>query len=399
MKTKDKEQKHVLPRHRFWFFILRPFAYLVSAKYHFKPKVTRLKKNKPCLILSNHQAALDPIFLALSFTGPIYFVSSEHIFHKGFVSKLLVHCLAPIPRRKGDLDIKFIMEMIKVSKEGGNIAIFLEGNRTWTNSQFPIPRSAESLVRKLGVDLVLFNLKGGYGVDPRWSNVVRKGKFTSKVARRLSAEEIKEMSDEELHNVIVDALDVKDGIDGSLYKSKKRAEHLERMMYVCPCCKEKNTLRSEGIYVTCSKCNEQIEYTENLKLRYQGSDHELKDYYKMQLDEVKNAVIEEDKEIFSDEGIVLYDQTTGTRVLVDQGRMSLTDKAIHVNDFKLDLTKITSSSLIGGNMITINTDKVAYIAIGDERFNSMKYVHYFGKLVPSIKNRSDNYYGLNIFEH
>lgn len=399
MKTKDKNIKHVRARHRFYFSILRPVAYILARKYHFKPNVYKLKKNEPCLILSNHQAALDPIFLAMSFKAPIYFVSSDHIFHKGFVSKLLVHCLAPIPRKKADLDVQFIMEMLKVAKEGGNIAIFLEGNRTWTNSQFPIGKSAVSLVRKLGISLILFNLNGGYGVDPRWSKDVRKGKFTSQVRYKLTPEQIAQMSDEDLLKLITQTLDVKDGSDGELYKANNRAEYLERMMYTCPCCKSKNTLRSENEFVTCSSCNEKIEYTENLKLRYQGSDHELDDYYKMQLEETRNAVIEEDKELFYDENVVLYDQTTGKRVEVGKGRMSMTDKTISVNDFKLDLNQITSSSLVGGTMITINTKDKAYIAIGNERFNPMKYIHYFARLVPSIKNRSDNYYGLNLFEH
>ena len=398
MKTKENK-RHVRARHRFWFSILRPFAYIIAWKFHFKPRVYKIKKNEPCLILSNHQANLDPIFLALSVNKPVYFVSSEHIFHKGFVSKLLVHCVAPIPRKKGDLDVQFIMEMIKVAKEGGNIAIFLEGNRTWTNSQFPIGRSCVTLVRKLGISLVLFNLKGGFGVDPRFGGSVRKGPFTNEIRYHLSPEQIQQMSDDELYELITKSLDVKDASNGELYKSDRRAEYLERMMFICPCCKSKNTLRSEGAYIHCSNCNESIEYTEDLKFKYQNEKHELLDYYKFQLDEVVKDEIIEDKEIFHDDNVVLYDQTTGKRIVVQEGIFSITDKGIVMKDFYLDYNKITSASLISGTMLTFNTKDKAYIAIGNERFNPMKYIFYFDRLVPSLKNRMDNYYGINIFKH
>ena len=401
MESKKNNLQHVKKRHRFWFFIVRPIAYIIGWIYHFKAHVYKLKANNPCLILSNHQAALDPIFLALCFNKPIYFVSSDHIFHKGFISKLLVHCFAPIPRKKGDLDIQFIMEMIRVKNQGGNIAIFLEGNRTWTNSQFYIPNSAVKLVKKLNVDLVLFNLKGGFGVDPRFAKDIRKGKFSGQVRYHLSKEQINEMSEEELQELIVQSLDIKDGINGELFKSKRRAEYLERMMFVCPYCHQKYTLSSNKELVKCSSCGGEIEYTENLKLLYKkdNSVHELIDYYRFQLDTVIKDEIKENEIICSDDNIALYDQTNGKRILISKGHCKLNDKLLSIDNISISVNDITAASLIGGTMLVFNTKDKEYLIIGGDRFNGFKYILYFNRVVPSFKNRVDSYYGLNIFKH
>ena len=51
------------------------------------------------------------------------------------------------------------------------------------------------------------------------------------------------------------------------------------------------------------------------------------------------------------------------------------------------------------NYCYINTKDKEYIIIGGDRFNGFKYILYFNRIVPSFKNRVDNYYGLNIFKH
>jgi 1-acyl-sn-glycerol-3-phosphate acyltransferase len=51
--------------------------------------------------LANHNTDLDPALLALSFPYHMYFVASEHVFRKGFVSWLLKYFFAPISRTRG----------------------------------------------------------------------------------------------------------------------------------------------------------------------------------------------------------------------------------------------------------------------------------------------------------
>lgn len=110
------------------------------------------------------------------YRGPVYYVASEDLFSNGFVSGLLRYAVAPIPIRKQTTDIRSVMNCIKVAKEGGTIAIAPEGNRTFSGRTEYIKPSIVGLVRVLKLPVAFIRIEGGYGVQPRWSDVVRKGK-------------------------------------------------------------------------------------------------------------------------------------------------------------------------------------------------------------------------------
>ena len=130
-----------------------------------------------------------------------------------------------------------------------------------------------------------------------------------------------------------------------------------------------------------------------------NSVHELIDYYRFQLDTVINDEIKENEIICSDDDITLYDQTNGKRVLISKGHCQLNDKLLSFDNISISVNDITAASLIGGTMLVFNTKDKEYIIIGGDRFNGFKYILYFNRIVPSFKNRVDNYYGLNIFKH
>ena len=60
--------------------------------------------------------------------------------------------------------------------------------------------------------------------------------MTGGVVKVISAEEIERMPVEELHQEIVNALNTDDSKLDINFKSKKRAEYLERALYYCPNC-------------------------------------------------------------------------------------------------------------------------------------------------------------------
>ena len=54
-----------------------------------------LAKDEAALILANHNGALDPFHLAVSFTRPIFFVASDHIFRLGWISRQIRYLVNP----------------------------------------------------------------------------------------------------------------------------------------------------------------------------------------------------------------------------------------------------------------------------------------------------------------
>lgn len=392
-------KKHVKFRHRFFFAVARPIARIFLArKYHFKTKAIKTEKGKNYLILSNHQSFLDPAFIALTIKRPIYFIATDALYSQKWYLRLLFYCFGPIKKRKGSADITSIRTMCSVAKEGGNVAVFPEGNRQWNDSQFYIDRAVVKLVRLIKLPLVLYNFRGGYGVQPRWGKSLRKGKYTGAVREIIPWEEISDMSDDELYQKIVYGLKVIDSDSGELYKSCERAEYLERQLFVCPKCGSQSTLRSDGNDILCERCGLTVTYGENLRLTSPDPDFKfdkLIDWYEFQQRYVLDYDIDSADILFSDENVTLYDKTERQRTLVASGKLTLRKNALSVGDWQVSTSEIYGGSAQDGNKFCFNVGNRSYIAIGNERFNGIKYLLFFNRVCQLIAEQGgDKYYGL-----
>ena len=159
---------------------------------------------------------------------PVFYVAREDIFCMGFVSKLLSRYIGPIPIRKSVTDIRAIMNILKVKNEGGTIALFPEGNRTYSGETGYIKPGIVSLIKKLGLPLLVLRIDGGYGVEPRWANKQRKGNTYIRALEVVESEQYKQMSDAELQSFVEQKLYHSEAKVGELYKSKAKAEFLFR---------------------------------------------------------------------------------------------------------------------------------------------------------------------------
>lgn len=147
-------------RHKLFHFLFRLPIYIgIRIKYRFKTKKYKLPKGSH-LILFNHPSNLDPLYTGLTFTRPTYFIANEDLFSLGFTSKVLNHLVAPIPKQKSMRDTSTIRTSLKVVKEGGNIGVAPEGNRTYSGDLNYIDPSIVKFAKLLKVPVVLFTIKG-----------------------------------------------------------------------------------------------------------------------------------------------------------------------------------------------------------------------------------------------
>jgi len=218
MKKKTKRKKWIRFRHRvvtkLAYAVLYPFSCL---KYGIKIEKFKEQGDRQYLILMNHQTAFDQFFVGCSFKGPIYYVASEDLFSNGLVSSIIRYVVAPIPIKKQTTDIGAVMNCMRVVKEGGTIAIAPEGNRTYSGKTEYMNPAIATMARKMRIPIAIYRIEGGYGVHPRWSDVVRKGKMRSYVSRVIEPEEIKNMTDEELNALITKELYVNEAVADSLF--------------------------------------------------------------------------------------------------------------------------------------------------------------------------------------
>lgn len=396
---KKNKNQIVFKRHTFWNHFYRPIVKLLALVKHFKVKShLKMKKGESYIVLANHQTGLDGVIIPLAFQRHVYGVLTDTFLSKGWIARVMQHQLGLIGKKKGAVDLKANMDMIRCIREGGSLLIFPEGNRTYAEFQYTLTDGFAKFIRFFNKPIVLFNFHGGTGVDPRFAKSRRKGPFYGEIKRILQPEEFKDWSDEELYKVIADNLRVYDSDSGNLYKSKERAEYLERMLFVCPKCGKVETLVSKGNYLYCENCGLKVEYTEDLHLRSDDPEfkfNRLVDWYNYQIRFVKNYELT-DKEIFHDKEASLFISHPGKkRELIAKGEVILTRNFIKFVGKTIDIHDIEIASPINGTNFNFSTTNEDYLVMGSERFNPLKYVLMFNRLDTKMKEKNaDVYYNL-----
>lgn len=399
---KKKSEKWVKFRHKVILAILRyPVQLAFFLLFGFRPNKVKFKKDENAFIISNHQSDYDPIFISLSLNKPIYYVGTDTLFNKSFVSKLLRYAFAPIPKKKAISDPKCIKSMFKVAKEKGSIGLFAEGNRTYAEFQYHIDISLAKLIKTTKLPLILFNIHGGTGCCPRFANKKRKGKFYTKLAKRVEYSEYSKLSDQELLDLIKENIKVYDSENNYSYKSKRRAEYLERMLFVCPKCNKSHTLYSKNEFVYCNECGLKVEYTEKLHLKSEDTSFKfdrLIDWYEYQKKWCREYdYSDNEKIIFIDNDIKLFHQRVGEkRKLIFKGTLTLTANKLTIAGCEINVKDIIIASVIGGRKFNFSTNDQDYLIIGHKKFNPLKYVMMFNRLDTHMKEKEmDKYFNIN----
>lgn len=395
----DKKKQWTKFRHRVVTgavrLVLSPYT---KIKYGIKVDKFRDQEKRPYLILMNHQTAFDQFFVGMAFRGPVYYLASEDIFSMGWVSSLIRYLVAPIPIKKQTTDVRAILNCIKVAKEGGTIAIAPEGNRTYSGRTEYMSPSIAPLAKKLGVPIVLFRIEGGYGVHPRWSDVVRKGKMHAYVSQVIYPEEYAALSDGELFEIIEKGLYVDEACVDGEYRHKSCAEYLERAMYVCHDCGF-STFESRGDVISCTKCEKQIRYKSTKELEGIGFEFPFRfvaDWYDYQSNFMNSfnpldydsaplyeeAVLvsevipcEKKNALYANAKISLY----GTRIVIASGEERLC----------FEFGETSAVTVLGKNKLNIYHDGKIYQIKGSERFNALKYVHMYNRHKNVVKGEEN----------
>jgi len=262
----QKTEEKVHKRHqRIWTFLFHSVGWIFR-RIHSYTSTPAPDINKACIILSNHTCELDPVLLALSFKKQMYFVASEHVYRKGWISKLLYWAFEPIAKMKGASDTLTVMKAIRKLRNGYNVCIFAEGSRSFDGRNSPVPAATGKLVKTSGACLVTYRIEGGYLTNPRWGFGLRRGKCHGGVVKVYEAEDLKELSAEQVNEIIVkdiheDAYE-RQAFEHIAYKGKNRALGIESAFSICPRCHKLGQMTSEGDRVFCKACGNSSEFNE-----------------------------------------------------------------------------------------------------------------------------------------
>jgi len=379
----DKKKQWMKRRHRVICDLLRPtFGLYIRWKYGIRIEEFREQGDRPYLILMNHQTAFDQFFVGVTFRRPVYYLASEDLFSMGWVSDLIRWLVEPIPIKKQTTDIQAVKNCIRVAREGGTICLAPEGNRTFHGKTLYMKDSVASLARKLGLPIALFRIEGGYGVHPRWSDVVRRGKMRSYVSRVIEPEEYAAMTNGELFEQIRQGLDVDEASVSGQFRHKKNAEFLERAMYICPWCGFA-AFESKNDVIRCTKCDRKIRHLPTKELK--GVDCEFPHRFVSDWYEWQNDYLNQTDTLAMTQEAVFRETVCLSRVYAYKNKQVLDKNAqiclygdrITVADRVLPFEQVNAVVVLGKNKLNIYAGDEILQVKGSKRFNALKYVNFF----------------------
>ena len=406
MKDK-KKKKWISPRHarvtRLLDFLFRGY---ITRKYSVTTTDFDAAGEGPYLILYNHQTGFDQFFVGMVFRAePVYYVASEDIFTMGLASRAIKYLVNPIPIKKQSADIRAVINCMQVAREGGNIAIAPEGNRTFSGRSVYFNPAIATLAKKLALPIAFLRIEGGYGIQPRWSDVVRHGRMRAYVSRVMKPEEYSTLTDDALCDVIREELYVDEYSFDEEYPHRRTAERLERLLYVCPECKL-SEFSSRKDKVFCRRCGLTARYTSDKRFEAVSgllpfnTVGEWYDYQESYINSIDPTTLT-DAPLYTDTARIFRVIPYKKKIkLGSRAAVSLFGDRIEIAISKSQMLTIPFDeasvvTVLGKNKLNIYIHDKVYQIKGNKSFNAVKYMNLFYRFKNVRKgNSNDTFLGI-----
>lgn len=243
--------------------VLRPLVYLWMRKDS-KRKVVlgegvSFRRKEPYIMLANHTFMFDVIHVPLRFRTVPFIVANQTLFKKKATKFLVSQVAHVISKQKGQSDTATVRDLISAVKRRYPILIFPEGDTTFFGETGYIEESTMKLIKKLEIDVITCNVRGGYLSKPRWATGKRKNRYAEfHYELTIPKEKVKEMSVDEINETIKKAL-YHNAYDFQkehmiAHPGKHLAEGLEDVLYVCPVCQALHSIETKGNQIHCNSC-------------------------------------------------------------------------------------------------------------------------------------------------
>ena len=320
----------------------------------------------PYLVVCNHNTDLDPALVALCFPEQMFFVASEHVFRKGFSSRLLTYLFRPISRTKGATDASAALDIIRALRRGDNVCLFAEGNRSFNGVTGPIFPATGKLAKASGAALITFRFEGGYLTTPRWAHTRRKGRMRGRCVNVYTPEALKAMQPDEVNEAIAKDL-YEDAFERQLvdpcdYVGEKLAEGLENALFICPACGEIGTLRGVDDRFICARCGLTATYTVRGFFAEGAPFDNVRDWDAWQRERlVRLAGDCGDGALFSDENMrLLRVNEAHTTETLAAGTLSMYRDSMTLGDATFPIAAISDMAQVGSSKLVFTSDGKHY---------------------------------------
>ena len=211
------------------------------------------------LYLLNHAGIMDPVLVSSVVPRHVRWVAGAYLFKRKFTNLIIGHGCTAISKQQGRGDLSTIKTMKAALDGGDSVGLFPEGTRTWDGEMLDINYTAlAKLVRYCGASVLIASLEGAYAQQPRWADFKRKGKVIVHIKRHIDASKLKGCDIDslaaELEQYLVFSNDEWKKHHEYRYVSDRRAEGIQRLLYLCPCCSSVDSIKAQGSTFRCTEC-------------------------------------------------------------------------------------------------------------------------------------------------
>jgi 1-acyl-sn-glycerol-3-phosphate acyltransferase len=126
----------------------------------------------PVLLLANHTAALDPVWLGFVAGRPCHYMASAALFRIRWLAPIIT-ALGAFPKAKFTKDRDSMAKLYELYAKGQCIMIFPEGTRTWDGRNIPVLPGIGRLVKRLNARVVFARMPTAFLTQPRWASYPR----------------------------------------------------------------------------------------------------------------------------------------------------------------------------------------------------------------------------------
>jgi len=245
-------------------WLVAKFA-LIGKKYKIE-KINMEGLKPPYMLLSNHMYFIDFI-IASQATFP-HRVNNVITVDGYYRRPWLMELIGGICTRKFVSDLHLVKSINRVLKRGDILCMYPEARYTPIGTTAFLPESLGKLIKMNKVPVVVMLHHGNYLHSPFWNfRKKRKAPLYATMTQILSAEQVKEMTVDEINQAVKKAMQY----DEYRYQQENnikitepfRAEGFHKVLYQCPACKTESEMASEGAELYCKECGKRWRLNED----------------------------------------------------------------------------------------------------------------------------------------
>lgn len=298
-KNKKRYNTAKAPLHqtRFWTGLIWVLSKMMLIGKDYKVEKINMEGLKaPYMLLSNHMHFIDFELTAMgTWPAPVSnVVNIDGYYHMPF----LLEWIGSICTRKFTMDLGLVRSIRKVLQRGDVLAMYPEARYTPCGTTSYLPESLGKLVKMNKMPVVVVIHHGNHLYAPFWNfRKKRKVPLHTTMTQVLTAEQVKQMSWEEINAVLAKAFQYDDyryqKENGIRITEENRAEGLHQVLYQCPHCLAESKMESKGAKLMCTACGKSWTWREDGYLEADNGETEfdhIPDWFSWQRSQVEQQI-------------------------------------------------------------------------------------------------------------